>query len=184
MRRRPRAAVPRGWAPGAMAAPGARARGAGVGLRAALALLALVGCASRGGHLAAEAGEGVAVAPAAALAFNERADAFYQRLIRRRVNALETFNDPQLHQHFRSRDRFLDYYADLAAALDDANFEKSRPESVQVEEFLFDTPTTVRVQVLFVGKDDRPLRPDRTRLLRVDRWERAEDNWWITPGKL
>jgi hypothetical protein len=119
-----------------------------------------------------------------ALAFNERADAFYQRLIRRRVNALETFNDPLLHRHFQSRDRFLDYYADLASALDDAHFEKSRPESVRVEEFLFDSPSSVRVQVLFVGRDDRPLRPDRTRLLRVDRWERAEDDWWITPGKL
>jgi hypothetical protein len=150
---------------------------------AAAALLAL-GCASSGGHIPAPAAGTVAVGPATALAFHARAEAFYQRLIRRRFNALETFNDPFLREHFRSEDRFFDYYAALAQALDEADFEKSRPTRVEVEEFLFETPTSVRVQVRFKGEDDRPLRVDATYLVRLDRWEHGEENWWITPGKL
>jgi hypothetical protein len=154
--------------------------------RAALAaaLLMLLGCGSTGGHFPVPPGGSVAVGGATALAFNERAQAFYERLIRRRFNALETFNDPFLRQHFRTLDRFFDYYASLATELDDANFEKSRPRGVAVEEFVFESPTHVRVQVRFTGDDDRPLRPNRVSLVRLDRWERTENAWWVTPGKL
>ena len=72
----------------------------------------------------------------------------------------------------------------MAQALDEADFEKSRPTLVEVEEFLFETPTSVRVQVRFKGADDRPMRLDATYLVRHDRWERDEESWWITPGKL
>jgi hypothetical protein len=155
-------------------------------IRAALAVsvLAALGCSGSGGHIPAPPQGAVAVQPATALSFHERADAFYQRLIRRRFNALETFNDPFLRQHFRSVDLFFDYYADLAESLDEANFEKSRPTSVAVEEFVFETPSTVRVQVRFGGDDDRPLRPTSTSVVRLDRWEREQEAWWITPGKL
>jgi hypothetical protein len=155
-------------------------------IRAALtsAMLFALGCGSSGGHVPAPPAGAVAVGPATALAFHARAEAFYQRLIQRRFNALETFNDPFLREHFRSIDRFFDYYASLAQALDEADFEKSRPTAVEVEEFLFETPTAVRVQVRFTGDDDRPMRPDRTNLVRVDRWERAEESWWVSPGKL
>ena len=155
-------------------------------IRAALAAATLLAlsCSSSGGHIPAPPAGTVAVGPATALAFHARAEAFYQRLIRRRFNALETFNDPFLRQHFRSEDGFFDYYAALAQALDEADFEKSRPTLVEVEEFLFETPTSVRVQVRFKGEDDRPLRLDAAYLVRLDRWERAEESWWITPGKL
>ena len=155
-------------------------------IRAALAaaLLLSLSCLSSGGHIPAPPGGAVAVGPATALAFHARAEAFYQRLIWRRFNALETFSDPFLRQHFRSEDRFFDYYAALAEALDEADFEKSRPTRVMVEEFLFETPTSARVQVRFKGEDDRPMRIDATYLVRLDRWEWAEENWWITPGKL
>ena len=155
-------------------------------IRAALATSVLValGCSGSGGHIPVPPQGTMAVEPTTAISFHERADAFYQRLIRRRFNALETFNDPFLRQHFRSVDRFFDYYADLAQSLDDANFEKSRPTSVAVEEFVFETPSQVRVQVRFGGDDDRPLRPTSTSVVRLDRWERDENNWWITPGKL
>jgi hypothetical protein len=154
--------------------------------RAALAAATLLslGCSSSGGHIPAPPAGTVAVGPEAVLSFHARADAFYQRLIRRRFNALETFNDPFLREHFRSEDRFFDYYAALAEALDEADFEKSRPNQVEVQEFLFETPTSVRVQVRFKGDDDRPMRVDATYLVRLDRWEREEDSWWITPGKL
>jgi hypothetical protein len=163
-----------------------RAGGASRVIRAALAIsvLAALGCSGSGGHIPAPPQGAVAVQPATALSFHERADAFYQSLIRRRFNALETFNDPFLRQHFRSVDLFFDYYADLAESLDEANFEKSRPTSVAVEEFVFETPSTVRVQIRFGGDDDRPLRPTSTSVVRLDRWEREQEAWWITPGKL
>ena len=155
-------------------------------IRAALAAATLLAlsCSSSGGHIPAPPAGTVAVEPATVLAFHAQAEAFYQRLIWRRFNALETFSDPFLRQHFRSEDRFFDYYAALAQALDEADFEKSRPTRVMVEEFLFETPTSARVQVLFKGEDDRPMRVDATYLLILDRWEWAEENWWITPGKL
>jgi hypothetical protein len=155
-------------------------------IRAALAaaMLLALGCSSSGGHIPVPASGAVAVGPATALAFHSQAEAFYQRLIWRRFNALETFGDAFLRQHFRSEDRFFDYYAALAEALDEADFEKSRPTLVAVEEFLFETPTSALVQVRFKGEDDRPLRLDATYLVRLDRWEWAEESWWITPGKL
>jgi hypothetical protein len=151
---------------------------------AVAALLLALGCSSSGGHIPAPPAGTVAVRPATALSFHARAEAFYERLILRRFNALETFNDPFLREHFRSEDRFFDYYAALAQALDEADFEKSRPTLVEVEEFLFETPTSARVLVRFKGEDDRPLRFDATYLVRLDRWERDEESWWISPGKL
>lgn len=146
-------------------------------------LLAAAACASTP-PIPVEPGGSVAVEPASALAFQERADAFYQRLIRRRFNALETFNDAYLRQHFRTTDRFIDYYAGLSTALAEANFEKSRPTGVAVEELVFESPSSVVVLVRFRGEDDRPLRPTSVSLVRLDRWERSEDSWWLLPGKL
>jgi hypothetical protein len=150
----------------------------------AAAMLLAVSCSSSGGHIPTPPAGAVAVGPATALSFHARAEAFYERLIWRRFNALETFSDPFLRQHFRSEDRFFDYYAALAQALDEADFEKSRPTRVTVEEFLFETPTLARVLVRFKGEDDRPMRFDATYLVRLDRWEWAEESWWISPGKL
>jgi hypothetical protein len=126
----------------------------------------------------------VAVAPETALSFHRRAEAFYTRLVQRRFNTLETFNDPVLREHFASVDLFFDYYADLAQSLSDARFEKSRPLAVAVEEFLFEDERRARVQLRFVGADARPLRPGMSTLIREDRWERDEGTWWIIPGKL
>jgi hypothetical protein len=127
----------------------------------------------------------VAPEPELVLGFYARAEAFYGRLAKRRLNALETFNDAFLREHFRSQDAFFDYYADLAYQLDQAHFEKSRPSGVALEELVFETDELAWVQVRFRGADDRPLRPDSTSLVRRDRWERAGDGgWWLVPGKL
>lgn len=150
----------------------------------ALLLLLVFGCSSPPERVPAPEGGSVTVGPAEALAFQTRAERFYQRLIQRRFNALETFNDPFLREHFRSVDRFFDYYASLATAFDEADFEKSRPRAVSVLEFVFESPTTVRVLVTFTGDDDRPLRPTRVLLARFDRWERVDASWWVSPGKL
>jgi hypothetical protein len=149
------------------------------------ALLLALGCASTGdARVGLPEGGAIAVAPDTALAFAERAEAFYTRLIRRRFNALETFNDAVLRRHFRSVDLFFDYYATLASDLGEAHFEKSRPDEVQLLEFVFTSPSEVLVEVRFVGNDDRPLRPDSTDLVRIDRWEKSESEWWVAPAKL
>ena len=114
----------------------------------------------------------------------QRAEGFYQKLVARRFNTLETFDDPALRQHFRSLDLFFDYYADLAQSLAGAHFERSRPVRVAVEELRFEDPEHARLRVHFVGEDGRPLRPDRAALLRTDLWEFEEGEWWIRPGKL
>ena len=113
-----------------------------------------------------------------------RADGFYLRLAHRRFNTLETYNDRIMREHFRTSTLFLDYYADLAQALADAHFDKRRPSRIEVQEFLFEDSVNARVQVRFVGEDNRPLRPNEVDLVRVDRWEWAEGTWWVQPGKL
>ena len=152
-------------------------------LRVGVAVLAAA-CAGSDGSIPIPPGSGVAPEPQAVLEFHARAVAFYARLAQRRLNALETFNDAFLREHFRTKDAFFDYYADLAHQLDLAHFEKSRPSGVEVEELVFETNSLAWVQVRFRGADDRPLRPDSTTLVRRDRWELGDGSWWIIPGKL
>ncbi len=155
------------------------------GIVTALAIgLAGLACSSTARHIPKPPAGSVGVSGEYALDFMTRAETFYGRLIRRRFNTLETFNDKGLRDHFRTPDAFFDYYADLAQTLAEANFERSRPESLLVEEFLFENRFRALVQVRFLGKDDRPLRPGRVGLVRLDRWERVEGRWWIQPGKL
>jgi hypothetical protein len=149
----------------------------------AAALLLLAACR---GIAPMEAGDGPARAVPAetALTLQRRADGFYLRLAHRRFNTLETYNDRIMREHFRDTALFLDYYADLAQSLADAHFDKSRPRRIEVRELLFEDPDRARVQVRFVGADDRPLRPGEVELVRVDRWEFSDGTWWIQPGKL
>lgn len=154
--------------------------GAAWGAPAVAALAGALACASAG-HLPAPEG-GVAVEPQAALEFHRSAREFYSRLIERRFNTLETFGDPVLREHFSSLDGFFDYYANLAEALSEAYFEKSRPQTIEIQEFLFEDAEHVRVQVRFVGQDRRPLRPDRTEVVRQDQWIRSGGSWRLVPG--
>ena len=147
-----------------------------------LAVLLGVACASSGAI--PEPAARVEVAPELALALHQGTESFYGRLVERRVNALETFNDPLLRQYFRSEDLFFDYYAELAQSLADAHFEKSRPFAVEVQELIFESDALARVQVVFRGYDNRPLRPNRVALVRLDQWQFEKDAWSITPGKL
>ena len=145
-------------------------------------MLALA-CASSGAIPEPEGGS-VAVPADMAIGLNGGAAVFYEQLVQRRVNALETFNDPVLRKYFRSEDLFFDYYADLAQSLADAHFEKSRPFAIEVQEMIFESTAHAQVQVLFRGYDNRPLRPNRVSLVRRDRWQYEQEAWWITPGKL
>ena len=42
----------------------------------------------------------------------------------------------------------------------------------------------VRIEVLFVGENGKPLRWWRTRIGRLDQWQLSDGRWWIVPGKL
>lgn len=148
-----------------------------------VALLGLVSCRATP-PLPLPEGGAIAVASDTALNLRRRADGFYLRLAHRRFNSLETFSDRIMREHFRSPTLFLDYYADLAQDFADANFEKRRPQRIEVLELLFENPGQARVQVRFVGADDRPLRPGAVELVRVDRWEWADGTWWVVPGKI
>ena len=149
-----------------------------------IALLSSFGCAANSRHVQEPSGGSVGVAGEYALEFLERAEVFYGRLIRRRFNTLETFNDTVLRDHFQTSDAFFDYYAELADNLHGAYFERTRPLEVEVEEFLFENRFRARVQVRFRGADRRPLRPGAVALIRLDRWERMDGRWWIRPGRL
>lgn len=149
-----------------------------------MALLCLTGCSSSSAHIPAPSSGSVAVSGDYAIEFSQRAESFYKTLIRRRFNTLETFNDRGLRDHFQTLDVFFDYYANLAESLQAANFERSRPTEVDVEELLFENRFIALVQVRYVGADSRPLNPSATALIRVDRWERIDGRWWIQPSKL
>jgi hypothetical protein len=139
---------------------------------------------SSSGHIPKPPSGSVGVAGGYAIDFLQRSETFYETLIRRRFNTLETFKDPVLRDHFETPDSFFDYYADLARALQAARFDRSRPSDVEVEEFLFENRFIAQVQVRFVGESSLPLNPGRAVLIRLDRWERVNGRWWIVPGKL
>jgi len=155
--------------------------------RMAAACLALVlgaaGCADVAPLAAPDSGS-VAVASEAALALQRRTGGFYLRLARRRFDSFEAYHDFIMRGHFRTPELFLDYYADLAESLDKAHFERESPVAIEVRDFLFEDALTAQVQVLFVGEDNRPLRPGHVQLVRVDRWEWADGTWWVRPGRV
>jgi hypothetical protein len=126
----------------------------------------------------------VAVPADTALHLRRRVEGFYLRLAGRRFNTLETYSDRIMREHFRSPNLFLDYYADLAQAFADAHLERRRPLRVDVLELRFQDARQARVEIRFVGEDDRPLRPFQVTLLRVDRWEWSDGTWWVQPGKI
>ena len=152
-------------------------------LALSLVLLLAGGCAARVSQIA-PLPDGEPVRGDDPLGFYQRADTFYQRLLKRRFNALETFNDPLLREHFATEGLFFDYYADFAQALADAHFRRSRPVAAKLQEFLYDGPDQIRVQVEFRGQDNRPMRYGTVVLTRIDRWERSGGAWLVSPEKL
>ena len=113
------------------------------------------------------------------------ADDFYSRLESRRFNSIATFQDPGLHEFFRSRDTYQDYYAELAHELENGNFEASRPTRVSIEASYRESAMRVWLVVRFVGENGLPLRWWETELVRTDLWEiDASGRWWIVPGKV
>ena len=154
-------------------------------LRAICAALAgILGACSSPPQLPAPETGSVAVASQTALVLQRRAQGFYLRLQNRRFNSLETYHDFIMRGHFQTPELFLDYYAELAESLAEAHFERGRPIEVEIEQYLFEDAQSARIQVRYVGGDDRPLRPGLVSLVRVDRWRFADGNWWIQPEKV
>jgi len=147
-----------------------------------LAAVLAAGCGGPAGPAAV--GPAEVVSSGAVVEFYDRASAFYARLAGRRFNTLATFQDAELRQYFRGGPAFADWYADLADELATFHFEKNRPLTVSVEEFLVEGPGRARVRVAIVGENALPLRFWETRLEREDRWERQDGQWWVIPGKL
>jgi hypothetical protein len=184
------------WQPVTTAARGARATRRPLAVLAALAVLAgagPLGCAGwswpgwpwGGDDLRGDPDHGVEIVDFRGVTdFHARALAFYERLSYRRVNTYATYQDRVLREYFQTPGAFDDYYADLAASLDEAHFEQNRPVGVEVAEFIFDAPGRARVKVRFVGEDGLPLRPGKTDALREDHWERRDGTWWIRPDKI
>jgi hypothetical protein len=124
------------------------------------------------------------VSEGAVVEFYDRASAFYARLAGRRFNTLATYQDKELRQYFLGEPAFADWYAEFADQLATFHFEKNRPLTLAVEEFQVDGPGRARVRVEIVGENALPLRFWETRLVREDRWERQDGQWWVIPGKL
>jgi hypothetical protein len=156
--------------------------------RAALACLLALGCGGwpfgRVDEVAPDDSRGIELVESGAVVdFYERASAFYGRLARRRFDSIETFQDEALRGFFRDEKAYSDYYADLAAALVEAHFEKNRPLVLEVVEVQLEGPGRARVQARISGEDGRPLRRGTVHLDRIDRWERSDGTWRIEPGR-
>jgi hypothetical protein len=155
-----------------------------VSIRRALLLATILAGGCGGPEGPTPAGPVEVVSEGAVVEFYDRASAFYARLAGRRFNTLATYQDADLRQYFRGEPAFADWYAELADQLATFHFEKNRPLTLEVEEFLVDGPGRARVRVEIVGENSLPLRFWETRLVREDRWERQDGQWWVVPGKL
>ena len=150
----------------------------------ALACLLALGCAGQTGEPLPDPSQPIELVEGGAVVdFYERASAFYGRLARRRFDSIETYQDEALRGFFRDEKAYADYYADLAAALVEAHFEKNRPLVLEVVELQLEGPGRAHVRARISGEDGRPLRRGTVRLDRTDRWERSDGTWRIEPGR-
>ncbi len=124
------------------------------------------------------------VASEAIIDFYGRAAGFYARLAGRRFNTLTTYRDPRLREFFRSDTAHADYYAGVAQALREANFEKNQPVTLEVVEVRLEGPGLAIVLTRVVGENALPLRWWTTQIDREDHWERIDGAWWIVPGRI
>jgi len=109
---------------------------------------------------------------------------FYERIANRRFNSIATFQDPALREFFPSEEAFADYFANFVQALTDAHFERNRATKMRIEDICIEPAGDALVRIRFWGDNSQPLRWWRVQLVRVDRWQTADDAWWIVPGKL
>jgi hypothetical protein len=127
---------------------------------------------------------GPPVPDAEAIGFQERASSFYRSLESVPLDALLTFEDPELRSYFAGQPDFNDYYSALANAVRAADFRDGQVSSLEILEFRFEQPDLARVEVRIAGKHQRRLRFWEIELRRTDTWRRHEGVWVLSPDKL
>ncbi len=146
---------------------------------ALIAVTLLAACARQQGTAPAPDTPVSVVADAEVAGFYRRATGFYRHLEGRRFNSVATYRDRFFRDFFRDEVEFATYYAGLARDLDEIHLERNQPLFTEVQEFLVDGPGTARVRVRIGGGNAMPLRFWSVSLLREDRWERHDGQWWI-----
>jgi len=109
---------------------------------------------------------------------------FYGKITSRRFNSRATFEDPSVRQFFTTVASYSDYYAALVDALDRANIRFNRPTEVRLLGVEADPTGSIHLSVVFVGRNDLPLRLWNATLLRTDEWQWQDGRWWVIPGKI
>lgn len=116
--------------------------------------------------------------------FSERIETFYASLENVPMDAVRTFQNPELRDYFASEAAFMDYYSSIANQVRRSNMLNSRPDRVRVNEFRFESPGIARVEVQITGPYQRTLRFWGVELRRTDTWSRRDGVWVLTPDKL
>ncbi|MCP4005644.1 MAG: hypothetical protein GY725_15750 [bacterium] len=147
--------------------------------RLASGLLPLVVCACFGASISRSP-----VPEAEAIGFHERARSFYQALESVPLDALVTYEDPELKTYFAGPAAFADYYSSLADAVRSLNFRDGRVASLEIQEFRFERPDFARVELRISGKHQRRLRFWEMEMHRTDSWRRVDGVWLVSPDKL
>jgi hypothetical protein len=109
---------------------------------------------------------------------------FYERISSRRFNSRATFEDPSMRQFFPTLASYSDYYAALVDAMDRANIRFNRPTEIELLGIEVNPSGSLQLSLLFVGRNDLPLRWWNATLLRTDEWRWQDDRWWVVPGKI
>jgi hypothetical protein len=160
----------------------ARARGA-FHLSVLCAALAATGCFGGGAPSAAPA---PAPLPSEAeiAAFSTRIEKFYKTLEGIPLDALVTYENPDLRACFGSTPAFSDYFSALATAARQARFRDSVARTVRIREFRFDGPESAIVDIEFRSVHQRVLRFWSIGFERQDEWALKDGVWQIVPAKL
>jgi hypothetical protein len=109
---------------------------------------------------------------------------FYERISSRRFNSRATFEDPSMRQFFPTLASYSDYYAALVDAMDRANIRFNRPTEIELLGIEVNPSGSLQLSLLFIGRNDLPLRWWNATLLRTDEWRWQDDRWWVIPGRI
>ena len=160
----------------------ARARGA-FHLSFLCAALAATGCFGGAAPPVAPAA-GPMPSEAEIAAFSTRIEKFYKTLEGIPLDALVTYENPDLRACFGSNSAFSDYFSALATAAREAKFRDSMARTVRIREFHFDGPESAIVEVEFRSVHQRALRFWSIGFDRYDEWALKDGVWQIVPAKL
>lgn len=148
----------------------------------ALLLAALSACF--GGAAVPPAASEPAISDEEALAFAQRIERFYATLSEVPLDALVTYDNPDLRGYFASQSAFADYYSSLATKARDTTLRDGEARTVQIREFHFESPEEAVVELQFRGGHERRLLFWDVKIDRRDVWRRVDGVWLVFPEKL